>query len=166
MLGTKKQLVTELVEVMQVGQTTQKTFEAVMGQMSTQFPQMLADASATRKDLTPEQRERINREAAQGFERFLARFKERFSGIYSSQEYFEQVYYPVFAKYYSEAELRDLIVFYKSPAGQKLLQVQPEFSTEIMKRSYDVVGPRLQQVTRELLDEELERVKNEKSGSK
>ena len=158
----KKQLVTELIVVMQLEQNSQKTLEAVMAQMATQFPQMLTEVSATRKDLTPEQQEQVKREAARGLERSLARFRERLGALYTSREFFEQVYYPVYAKYFTESDLRDLLLFYQSPTGQKMLRVQPEFLADTLKRSFEVVGPKLQQMMQELVKEELERIKNEK----
>jgi hypothetical protein len=160
--AAKKQLIAELIEVMQVRQNTQKTTEAMLAQIATRFPQMLAATSASRQDLTPEQRERVKREAAQSFERFTSRFRQQVLAVYSSQDFLDKVYYPAYAKYYSEAELRDVIVFYKTPTGQKMLQVQPEFSADLMQRSFEVVGPKLQRMTQELVQEELERIKNQK----
>ena len=37
---------------------------------------------------------------------------------------------PVYAKYYTEEDLKGLIAFYESPAGQKMIQVTPELIKE------------------------------------
>jgi uncharacterized protein len=158
----KKQLIGQLLDVMQTGKTVQKTFDAMMTQMAVQFPKMLTDLSDTQKDLTLEQRARIKSEATRSFTHFSARFRERMGTIFSSPEFYEKVYYPAYAKFYSEAELQDLIAFYKSPTGQKLLQVQPEFTADVMARTYEVIGTKIQQMTQELLREELERIKSQK----
>jgi uncharacterized protein len=158
----KKQLIVQLMDVMHAGNTVQKTFEAMMGQMAVQFPKMLTDLSAARQDLTLEQRARVKSEATRSFAHFSARFRERMGAIYASQEFYEKVYYPTYAKYYNEAELQDMITFYKSPTGQKMLQVQPEMTADMMARTFEVLGPKVQQMMQELLQEELERIKNQK----
>ena len=42
---------------------------------------------------------------------------------------------PVYDKYYSSEELREIIVFYKTPAGQKMIQVTPQIINEFMQAS-------------------------------
>jgi hypothetical protein len=37
---------------------------------------------------------------------------------------------PVYQKYYSEEDLREVIEFYRTPAGQRLIQVQPHVFQE------------------------------------
>jgi hypothetical protein len=158
----KRQVIRELVDVMQAEQTVQKTADAMMKQMSEQYPKLLSDLAKERSDLTPEQRDRIQRQTARSFTRFSATFKERLGDVYSSPEFFEKVYYPAYAKYYSESELRHMLVFYRSPTGQKVLHVLPEFTGDILKSTFDVLGPRVEEIVQETLKQELERLKNEK----
>lgn len=47
-----------------------------------------------------------------------------------------EVYIPIYAKYYTESEIDELIKFYKSPVGQKTISVLPD----IMKESIDAGG--------------------------
>jgi hypothetical protein len=47
---------------------------------------------------------------------------------------------PIYARYFSAAELRELIAFYKTPTGVKSLGVMPRASMEVLQTA----GPRLQ----------------------
>lgn len=44
---------------------------------------------------------------------------------------------PLYAKYYSESELKNLIVFYQSPTGKKVLEVTPQISHDAMNATLD-----------------------------
>ncbi|HFK5569405.1 hypothetical protein BAX97_14405 [Elizabethkingia meningoseptica] len=46
---------------------------------------------------------------------------------------FEELLIPVYSKYYTEKELEDIIAFYKTPTGQKVIKVLPEMSKESMQ---------------------------------
>jgi hypothetical protein len=49
---------------------------------------------------------------------------------------------PIYNKYYSEQDVKDLIVFYKSPLGQKVTKTLPSISQESMQAG-QVWGQRL-----------------------
>ncbi|WP_294293838.1 DUF2059 domain-containing protein [uncultured Chryseobacterium sp.] len=51
-----------------------------------------------------------------------------------SSEEFSKLYIPIYAKYYSESDLDELIRFYKTPLGQKIITNTPL----IMKESVEV----------------------------
>jgi uncharacterized protein len=159
----KKQLIDELVAIMEADQTAQKTADAIMTQMAAQYPQMLSEIADSGKILTSGQKERMKQEAERSFTRFAARFRERLGDIYRSKELLERVYYPTFSKYYTKAELRDLITFYKSPTGQKTLRVQPEFTSDVLQRSFELIGPKMQHLIKELMEEELDYFRKEKT---
>ncbi len=42
---------------------------------------------------------------------------------------------PIYAKYFTDQELKELIVFYKSPVGAKNLALTPRLMTEVMEAS-------------------------------
>ncbi len=52
---------------------------------------------------------------------------------------------PVYAKYYTEADLDALIEFYESPIGQKLAEVTPAFSQDSFQAGQRVAQERLPQ---------------------
>ena len=38
----------------------------------------------------------------------------------------------IYDKYYTEKDIKDLVAFYKSSAGQKMVKVSPDLNKEIM----------------------------------
>lgn len=40
---------------------------------------------------------------------------------------------PIYGKYFSHEEIKDLIAFYKTPTGQKSIELQPQISKDIMQ---------------------------------
>jgi hypothetical protein len=157
---SKRRLIHELADLMQADQTAEKTANAMMKQFEIQYPKMLAESASKRSDLTPEELQRINRLAAKSFARFSEKFRAKIGEIYASDEFFEGVYYTVYSKHFTDAELRELIEFYRSPLGQKMLRVQPEFAGDILQQTFEVIGPKLEKLVEETLHEETERLKN------
>lgn len=82
--------------------------------------------------------------AVQGAKQFVSTFKENYKNIPDvfwddfmkevSSEEFSNLYIPIYAKYYTESELDELIRFYKTPIGQKVLVNTPL----IMKESVEI----------------------------
>jgi hypothetical protein len=52
----------------------------------------------------------------------------------------------IYARHFTEQELRDILVFYKSPAGSKALKVMPTVLTDVSKQ----IAPRMQQMQTDL----------------
>lgn len=62
----------------------------------------------------------------------------------------------LYVKVYTESELKELIVFYKSPIGQKLLAKMPQIMQESMKISQSQMAsllPKIQALSKEMVAE-------------
>lgn len=51
---------------------------------------------------------------------------------------------PVYDKYYSPEELEEIIAFYKTPAGQKMIEVTPKIVNEFLQTSMQALQKRAQ----------------------
>ena len=51
---------------------------------------------------------------------------------------------PIYDKYYSPEELREITAFYKPPAGQKMIAVTPKIMSEFLQASIDAIKQRSQ----------------------
>lgn len=49
---------------------------------------------------------------------------------------------PIYDKYYSSEELREIIAFYRTPAGQKMIEVTPKIVNEFLQASVDAIKQR------------------------
>ncbi|MDA4746736.1 DUF2059 domain-containing protein, partial [Enterobacter hormaechei] len=46
---------------------------------------------------------------------------------------FEELLIPIYSKYYTEKELDDIIAFYKTSTGQKVIKTMPDMTKESMQ---------------------------------
>ncbi|WP_294288946.1 DUF2059 domain-containing protein [uncultured Chryseobacterium sp.] len=86
----------------------------------------------------------VSKLAVQGVKQFISTFKENYKEVPDafwndflkevSSEEFSNLYVPIYSKYYTESELDELIRFYKTPLGQKIITNTPL----IMKESAEV----------------------------
>ena len=49
---------------------------------------------------------------------------------------------PIYDKYYSSEELKEIIAFYRTPAGQKMIEVTPKIVNEFLQASVDAIKQR------------------------
>jgi hypothetical protein len=74
-------------------------------------------------------------------------------------DFLEKAAYPIYDKYFTEEELRDLVAFYKTPTGQKSIQVMPGIVRESMEKANELLGPKINELVDELMREYIERSK-------
>ena len=79
---------------------------------------------------------------------YLKRTQERASAMYPVHEMLED-FIPVYQKNFSKEEIDAVVQFYKSPAGQTLLDKQPT----MMKEGMAVLMPKLEAKMKVLMDE-------------
>lgn len=68
--------------------------------------------------------------------------------LLKTDEVIEQII-PVYASYYTEAELKELIIFYKSPAGSKHISVTPLVMEDTMKEVAAYFQQKIQEKARQ-----------------
>ncbi|HWZ81825.1 MAG TPA: DUF2059 domain-containing protein [Terriglobales bacterium] len=57
---------------------------------------------------------------------------------------------PVFQKHLSESDLKEIIAFYSSPTGKKVIQEMPAMSAEAMRVSYTRMQPRIEEMMKKM----------------
>ncbi len=61
---------------------------------------------------------------------FAARFAEEFGRIYTYQEIMD-IQAGLLVKHYTDAELRELLAFYRTPLGRKAIRIMPEVMADV-----------------------------------
>ncbi len=72
-----------------------------------------------------------------------------------------EIYYPIYEKYFTVDELKELIAFYKTPLGTKVVKALPQITQETMVVS-DAWTRALKPKFRERLQRRLEQIEKEK----
>ena len=124
---TRRAAADGLLTAMHTEQTVNTTTSRMLT-MVDRFGQTIARQGAT---LTPAQSEAI--EKAEGDARDTISKEFGYAALKSD---FVQVY----ADAFSEAELKDLTVFYNTPAGQKLVQTQPQLNEKMAQAAQKKMG--------------------------
>ncbi|HEV7242272.1 MAG TPA: DUF2059 domain-containing protein [Thermoanaerobaculia bacterium] len=121
----KRQLVSELLEVIDARAMTQASFDNFMMTLSATFRDKGEEYVAPAEDIPEEYRAEVEaskREEEEKFREFRTRMFTRFD----YQKYFDDVYVPMIEKQFTASELRDLIAFFKTKHGQKFARVLPD----------------------------------------
>lgn len=109
----------ELIDVMNMQDTTDEMLLLIENMIKEQFESML-------KDLPPEGQiasDAVQEETMEWFREFFA--WERLRGLYAD----------IYIEVFTEVEMRELIEFYRSPLGQKLLAKSPELMQKSIEKT-------------------------------
>ena len=152
----KLELIKELISVTDVANTAKLTMsqsmEAMTVGLSGLFTKSLPD-DLNGQNLSPEQLAQAKKGLAAFFAREMKANSEYMVKTIDFDKLVETVYVPLYDKYYNEQELRDLIVFYKTPTGQKVVIVEPLLAGDSTARTAQFLMPTLQQRMKDVQDQ-------------
>lgn len=149
----KRELIKELLDLTGVTKSVNAMLEAMSAQQERDLPGAIAQMSTQRESLTPAERVELDRQIRESALRAMQRVKDFFHRI-NYPQMVADLAVPIFDKHYSESELRELIVFYKSPVGRKSVDVQPAMITEMMVGISKDLLPMIQDEVKKIVEEE------------
>ncbi len=154
--SSKKELITELIEITQLRSLWEQNIEIGFSQFEQDFPQILAEIYSSEQfsSLSQKELELLQVEVSKLMKRMFVKFQESIT----FDEIKEQIYYPIYDKYYSEEELKELVAFYRTPLGQKTIEVTPQMMTEIYQATNTMMMPKMINIVQEIISEELPRL--------
>jgi uncharacterized protein len=89
----------------------------------------------------------------------LKKYTEKIFAVMENEMSWDKIkdeYIDIYLRVYTEAEIKEIIVFYKTPAGQKMIDKMPLLIQESMSVSQNRLNtllPRIQQITEEMANE-------------
>lgn len=137
-IPAKKETLDELFKVTE----SQKMMDSVYGQMDAMFKEMVKGMNVT------ESQKPIMEKF---FTKYSVMVKEELSW-----EKLEGSIAEAYSSVYTDEEVKEIIKFYKSPTGQKLLKKMPELmqaTMSVMQKSMKDIMPKVQELQKELTDE-------------
>jgi len=151
--GQKKALLKELFEVSNTRKLTEDMVFLMLDQVKQQQQMILEQALQNKPELRQNQEEMRKK-----FEEIQTYTSSRFKELLRQQMDFDRVvddvYAPLYDKYFSEQDIKALIDFYKSETGSKFLRLTPLLAQESAIESNKIFTPILlnimQTVTGEL----------------
>ena len=151
----KQNLIREFLEVTGAQKNANEMGEMMITYQEKETPKMLASLVENDKSLTATQKQEMQQMMIETAERVSKRYREFFSQKLNIGQMLEEVSYPIYDKNFTESELRDLIAFYKTPTGQKMIQIAPKMTMEAMMAFNEKFTPKLQEFMKETAESEL-----------
>ena len=163
-IPAKTALIKELLEITEVKKMSENIVNTMLLQMDSSYPQMFSQM--IKEAGVPEnKREELQNNFNESRLRFSQRFRELFPQRLNLGQTLEEIYYPLYDKYFTVDELKDLIAFYKSSTGDKFIKIAPALMQEAMQKSSELLNPNIIQLVNEILREEKDRLLKIKSSS-
>lgn len=154
---SKNKLVTELVQVMKMDRQFPEMMDTMLKGMESTYP-IGFEAAVDSMNLSPEQKKAAKATAGDRFIAFSQKFRKRMAEAIDYNKYIREAIYPLYDKFYSEQELRDLIAFYRTPTGQKVVDTLPALLTESNIAAKEKFLPQLLPLIEALLKEEFQQI--------
>ena len=85
------------------------------------------------------------------------RFKELLNQKINMDEAIQQVFIPMFNEHFTDDELKGMLAYYKSPVGQKSLDMLPQMSTEAATKLNLQLIPKMKEISEQINQEERDR---------
>ncbi len=145
----RQQLVRELLKVIDSKRLTQSMLDVLFNRMLAANEGMQGPESSMPKDVA----EKIHEQRKKAEEQMRV-FRERLWARIDFATYDEQVYVPLFEKTYSASELRELITFFKTKAGQKTATLLPDLSLGAFLKGSELISKQANEVSEEMRKEE------------
>lgn len=158
----KQALIKELVDVTDLKKNMESFMNAMFDQVQKTLPdEILESLSGSMKDLTEAEQQKLREEVAASIVKANQRFREIFMRKVDIGQVVVDISAPLYSKYFTEAELQDLINFNKSATGQRMKEVTPQLLAESMTRSEEVLGPVMKDIIKEISSDESTKLQKE-----
>lgn len=154
----KKQLIGELLLLTKVDKQIAEITDTMLKSMETTYPSILNQIVGSRTDLTAEDRENFNKQANKSFQSFSKKFRERLPQAVDYPQYIEEAFYPLYDNVFTEKELSDLVAFYKTETGRKIVEKMPLLFAESIRVSQEKLLPKMMKLVNEIVLEEAKKV--------
>jgi hypothetical protein len=158
----KKALIKELLRLMNAGYNSEAVSNQIMEQLQAPVANLISNEMRgwiQAQKLAPAEQKRLEAEVYEYAQRILTRVRAEFPKRVNYRELAEKVMLETYDKYFTEAEVKDLIAFYKTSTAQKFTRLLPQITAEMFPKFEKLISPELTQLINESVDDELMRLK-------
>lgn len=147
----KRELIKELLEITESSKNANQIMDAMV---RAELPKLVSTILKAVPALDSDRPE-VQKQFSDIASRMAIKYRDRVLKKIDLNQLLEQVSYPIYDKYFTESELRDIIGFYKSSTGKKAISVLPQITVDSMSRTNDILLPKLSSIMTEIITEEL-----------
>jgi hypothetical protein len=153
----KRELIKELIDLTGGEEMFRNVSQITTVQMQQQLNGILQSIVPDSSGISEEKKQEIINTVNEDMNRIVTQFNQRLMEKLDFNQIMEKVYYPLYDKYFTEADLQAMIDFYKTPTGKKTISVMPELIVESMQRVSQIIQPEAAQIFKEIFEQEIER---------
>ena len=161
----KQAVIKELLALVNADNKSEDMMNLFVAQMETMREKTIDAVLDERTDLTAEERKALRETLITSQKEAAKRFHEKLMQKLNFDEMIDEIATIVYDKYYTVDEIKDLIAFYKTPTGQKMLKTMTPLMADTLILTTERLAPKIPIIFKEIQDEEkreIERVVNAK----
>lgn len=160
----KKALILEYLEVMGVKKNTAEIMDMMLTFQEQETSKTILALAEKDKELSPEMKKEMADSLVKSSAGMYQRLRAAFNEKLNIGRLMEDTALNVYDKNYSESELREIIAFYKTPTGQKIVSSSPKIMQEVMTVFSEKLTPRMQELIKEISEAEFAEMRKTLGG--
>ena len=111
--------------------------------------------------ISPENKDKVKALVSTYMQNAMQKMRSRFSKEIPFSDLVKNVYYPVYEKHFTVAELKEVIAFYESPVGKKFVKQTPALMQESVSLLNSQYNAKMLALSQQVAQEELAGLKRE-----
>ncbi len=147
----------DLIETMKMRENMAKAFQLMGQNLPPQMAQAMNASIENNTTLSQDQKQKVRAGMNQPFENAVKEAQTIINDPKNVDESIERIY-PIYAKYYTPDEVRQITTFYKTPVGAKTLNVAPQIINESMQAGFSLFQPRVNALMERTVKKEVDTV--------
>lgn len=132
----------ELLEITNVRDSLRMTYMAIGQNLPQQMAQVMNRSIQDNVSLTTEQKRQVRERMNKSFEGVVKEAMQIVQDPKVVDETIERLY-PLYAKAFTPAEIRQITAFYKTPVGGKVIGTMPQVFNESLQAGFALFQPRM-----------------------
>jgi hypothetical protein len=151
--ASKRQLTLALFELTGGGGSEEQLVGVLLAQLERNQEAMIEQGIAGTSGLPPEAQAELRAQLA-GTQGLLAKLRARISERIDFQQLLQGVAIPIYDRRFDERDLREMVAFYRTPAGRKAAAILPQIAQETSRQVAEAVEPQILGLAEEIIAEE------------
>ena len=144
----------ELLEITHVRDSLRKTYQTVGQNLPQQMAQAMNRSIEENVSLSAEQKQQVRERMNKSFEGAVKEAMQIVQDPKVVDDTVERVY-PIYAKAFTPAEIRQITAFYKTPIGGKVISTMPQVFNESLQAGFALFQPRMNALMDKTLKQEI-----------
>ena len=162
----KLALIKELLEVTGASENADKTADIMLSFQEKESIKMVESLIEDDKNLTPDDKKLMKERSAASMERMMTRVREFYAKELNLGQMMDEMVAPIYDRHFTEADLREIIAFHKTPTGQKAIKLMPQLMMETMSAVSEKLMPKVNDFLKTITQDEFAEIKREVEGKK